>query len=44
MVRCAATGPTLIATSCARAFDLGPDTIIDHYGLVVDYEPVTPGL
>ncbi len=38
LVRCAATGPTLVATSCTRAFDRGPDTISDHYGLVVDYE------
>ena len=38
LVRCASTGPTLIATSCTRVFDLGPDTISDHYGLVVDYE------
>lgn len=42
MVRCAATGPTLLATSCARVFDLGPDTISDHYGLIVDYTPAPP--
>lgn len=37
LVRCAATGPTLLATSCTRVFDLAPDTISDHYGLTVDY-------
>jgi endonuclease/exonuclease/phosphatase family metal-dependent hydrolase len=42
MVRCAVTGPTLLATSCARVFDLGPDTISDHYGLAVDYVPAPP--
>jgi endonuclease/exonuclease/phosphatase family metal-dependent hydrolase len=39
MVRCAVTGPTLLATSCARVFDLGADTISDHYGLLVEYVP-----
>lgn len=39
MVRCAAAGPTLLAASCARVFDLGPDTVSDHYGLAVDYRP-----
>lgn len=39
MVRCAAAGPTLLATSCARVFDLGPGTVSDHYGLAVDYRP-----
>jgi endonuclease/exonuclease/phosphatase family metal-dependent hydrolase len=43
MVRCAATGPTLLATSCVRVFDLSPDTISDHYGLAVDYEPAPLG-
>ncbi|MFD4985143.1 endonuclease/exonuclease/phosphatase family protein [Streptomyces sp. NPDC058374] len=38
MVRCAAAGPTLLARSCARVFDLGPDIVSDHYGLAVDYE------
>lgn len=42
MVRCAATGPTLLTTSCTRAFDHGPDTMSDHYGLTVDYEPAPP--
>lgn len=42
MVRCADEGPTLLATSCVRVFDLGPDTVSDHYGLLVDYVPV-PG-
>ena len=44
MVRCAASGPTLLATSCARVFDLGPDTISDHYGLAVDYRPAPPAV
>lgn len=38
MVRCAVAGPTLLATSCMRVFDRGPDTVSDHYGLAVDYE------
>lgn len=42
LVRCAANGPTLLAASCTRVFDLGPDTISDHYGLVVDYRPAPP--
>ncbi|MFI6350634.1 endonuclease/exonuclease/phosphatase family protein [Streptomyces sp. NPDC050560] len=42
MVRCAASGPTLLATSCSRVFDLGRDTVSDHYGLAVDYEPAPP--
>jgi endonuclease/exonuclease/phosphatase family metal-dependent hydrolase len=44
MVRCAAAGPTLLARSCARVFDLGPDTVSDHYGLMVDYDPAPSGL
>jgi endonuclease/exonuclease/phosphatase family metal-dependent hydrolase len=44
MVRCASAGPTLLAHSCARVFDLGPDTVSDHYGLVVDYEPAPADL
>lgn len=39
LVRCAPTGPTLLATSCTCVFDLGPETISDHYGLAVDYVP-----
>jgi endonuclease/exonuclease/phosphatase family metal-dependent hydrolase len=42
MVRCAGAGPTLLAVSCSRVFDLGPDTISDHYGLAVDYVPAPP--
>jgi endonuclease/exonuclease/phosphatase family metal-dependent hydrolase len=42
MVRCTGPGPTLLATSCARVFDRGPDTVSDHYGLCVDYEPAPP--
>jgi endonuclease/exonuclease/phosphatase family metal-dependent hydrolase len=42
MVRCAAEGPTLLATSCRRVFDRGPDTVSDHYGLAVDYEAALP--
>ena len=42
LVRCAVTGPTMLATSCVRAFDLGSDTVSDHYGLVVDYELAPP--
>ncbi|PWH07146.1 hypothetical protein DEO23_00310 [Brachybacterium endophyticum] len=38
LVRCGAAGPTLLARSCRRAFDTGPSTVSDHYGLVVDYE------
>jgi hypothetical protein len=38
MVRCASAGPTLLASSCARVFDLGPDTVSDHYGLMVEYK------
>lgn len=37
LVRCAAAGPTLLATECSRVFDTGADTISDHYGLVVEY-------
>ncbi len=39
LVRCAPVGPTLLATTCTRVFDLGTDTASDHYGLLVDYEP-----
>ncbi|GAA1489272.1 hypothetical protein GCM10009626_20180 [Brachybacterium sacelli] len=39
LVRCTPSGPSLIALSCRRAFDTGPTTVSDHYGLVVDYEP-----
>lgn len=38
LVRCARSGPTLLARSCSRAFDRGPTTASDHYGLVVDYD------
>jgi endonuclease/exonuclease/phosphatase family metal-dependent hydrolase len=39
LVRCAVTGPTLLATSCTRVFDGDPDTVSDHYGLCVEYQP-----
>ncbi|MEI5035643.1 endonuclease/exonuclease/phosphatase family protein [Streptomyces sp. S1A(2023)] len=42
MVRCADAGPTLLTASCTRVFDLGPDTISDHYGLAVEYELPPP--
>ncbi|GAA2333849.1 endonuclease/exonuclease/phosphatase family protein [Streptomyces kunmingensis] len=38
MVRCATAGPTLLATSCRRVFDVGTEIVSDHYGLAVDYE------
>lgn len=44
LVRCAVTGPTLLASSCERVFDLGPDTISDHYGLAVDYRLAPPAI
>lgn len=44
LVRCAVTGPTLLANSCERVFDLGPDTISDHYGLAVDYRLAPPAI
>jgi endonuclease/exonuclease/phosphatase family metal-dependent hydrolase len=43
LVRCGPTGPTLLATACARVFDLASDTVSDHYGLVVDYVPAPAG-
>lgn len=41
LVRCGRSGPSLIARACRRAFDTGPTTVSDHYGLVVDYEIAT---
>lgn len=39
LVRCSANGPSLVVRAYRRAFDTGPTTVSDHYGLVVDYEP-----
>lgn len=42
LVRCGRSGPTLLARSCRRAFDAGAAIVSDHFGLVVEYEPVSP--
>lgn len=40
LVRCGRAGPTLGITGCQRIFDQGSATPSDHYGLLVDLEPL----
>jgi endonuclease/exonuclease/phosphatase family metal-dependent hydrolase len=41
LIRCDGSGPTLAIRNCRRCFDQGQVAASDHYGLVVDLEPLS---